>query len=124
MRLFVLCEGETEYLFVKNILYNYLLNLDIYAIPKIIHTKKTTNKVYKGGVSNYSKIRKDLYLLCKEQENSGIVTTMFDYYKLPSDSPGFKDAFGSVYERVYHIESAIEADLGNLRNLIVNIILH
>jgi hypothetical protein len=124
MRLYILCEGETEYLFVKNILYNYLLDSGVYAIPRIIHTKRTANKTYKGGVSNYNKIRKDLYLLCKEQENSGIVTTMFDYYKLPGDSPGFKNAAGSIFERACHIESAIEADLGNLRNLIVNIILH
>ena len=123
MRVYILCEGETEYLFVKDMLYNYLLDLGIYAIPRIIHTKKTADKVYKGGVSNYSKIRKDLYLLCKEQERNGIITTMLDYYKLPSDTPG-KNTTGTIFEIAQQIENAIKADLGDARNLFVNLILH
>ena len=125
MRLYVLCEGETENRFVKNILYDYLVAHGIYAIPRTVHTKKlTTGKAHKGGVSSYAKIRKDLYLLCKEQENSGMVTTMFDFYKLPSDTPGFKDAKGNIYERAEHIENAIQADLGDPRNVYVNLIVH
>ena len=102
MRLYVLCEGQTEDRFVKEILAPHLLSLNIYATPIICETKRTSGKKYKGGGSKYSKIRN---------------------YKLPSDTPG-KDAKGDIYNVATQIEAAISANLGGQRNLLVNLIVH
>jgi hypothetical protein len=122
MRLFILCEGQTEDRFVKEILYPYLLNSNIFAIPIICETKRTVGKKYKGGVSKYSKIRDELEILCKG-DRSAFVTTMFDYYKLPKDTPG-KGTTGDIHEIANEIEAAIKANLGAPRNLFVNLSLH
>ena len=55
MRLYVLCEGQTEDRFVKEILRPYLQNLNIFATPIICETKRMASKKYKGGVSKYGK---------------------------------------------------------------------
>lgn len=122
MRLYILCEGQTEDRFVKEVLYPHLLHSDIYAMPIICATKKNVDGKYKGGVSKYSKIRKELEILCKSDPTS-FVTTMFDYYKLPKDTPG-KNASGDIYKIAQEIESSINADLGMPKNLLVNLVLH
>ena len=122
MRLYILCEGQTEDRFVKEILCPYLQKSDIFATPIICETKRTDSKKYKGGVSKYSKIRSELEILCKG-DPTAFVTTMFDYYKLPSDTPG-RGTIGNVYQVVQEIEDAINANLGAPGNLLVNLILH
>ena len=122
MRLYVLCEGQTEDRFVKEILRPYLQNSDIFVTPIICETKRTVGKKYKGGVSKYRKIRDELEILCKGDPTS-FVTTMFDYYKLPLDTPG-KSTTGDIYKIVHGIETAIMTNLGGMRNLRINITLH
>ena len=122
MRLYILCEGQTEDRFVKEVLYPYLLNSNIFAQSIICETKRTVGKKYKGGVSKYSKIRSELEILCKG-DPTAFVTTMFDYYKLPSDTPG-KGTTGDAHKAAQEIETAIKSNLGGLRNLLVNLILH
>ena len=111
MRLYVLCEGSTEERFVKEILAPYLLNDNIFA--------KAINL---GGVSRYAKIRKDLETLSKG-DPTAFVTSMLDYYKLPSDTPG-KGTTGDIYKIASEIESAVNTNLGGQRNLFVNLIIH
>ena len=122
MRLYILCEGQTEDRFVKEILAPYLLPLNIYAESKILVTKRTAGKIFKGGVSKYSKIRTELEILCKG-DPTAFVTSMLDYYKLPSDTPG-KDAKGDICKIASEIEAAVNANLGGQRNLLVNLIIH
>jgi len=122
MRLYILCEGQTEDRFVKEVLRPHLLNLNIFVTPIICETKRTNNRKYKGGISKYSKIRAELEILCKG-DPSAYVTTMLDFYKLPNDTPG-KGTVGDIYDIAQGIEAAIKSDLGELRNLLVNLTLH
>ena len=122
MRLYILCEGQTEDRFIKEILNPYLRRSNIFTTPIICKTKRVAGKKYKGGVSKYSKIKSELEILCKG-DPTAFVTTMFDYYGLPNDTPG-KDATGDIYKIADEIESAIKDNLGGLRNLVVNLILH
>ena len=123
MRLYILCEGQTEDRFVKEVLAPHLLPLNIYATPIICETKRTAGKKYKGGVSKYNKIRAELEILCKG-DPTAFVTTMLDYYKLPNETPGKDDAKGDIYKIATEIEAAVNANLGGQRNLIVNLIVH
>ena len=74
-RLYILCEGQTEEEFVYSILNPYLQSVGIYAQPIICTTKRTPAKKYKGGVSSFSKVKKELQRLCGEHPNE-MVTTM------------------------------------------------
>jgi len=54
MRLYILCGGQTEDRFVKELLAPYLLPQNIFATPIICETKRSASKKNKGGVSKYS----------------------------------------------------------------------
>lgn len=119
---YIYCEGQTEESFINEVLYPYLLNIDIVVYPIICATKRTPNKKYKGGVSNYVKIKKELILLCKQHHNA-YITTMFDYYALPDDTPEINCIEPNVYNRVKYIEHAIDLDI-NQQNCNFHLMLH
>ncbi|MCL2051170.1 MAG: DUF4276 family protein [Lachnospiraceae bacterium] len=110
-RLIVYCEGLTEQSFVKTVLAPYFLTMDISVVPKGA-----------GGVSKYSKIKKELIRICKG-DRMALITTMIDYYGLPRDTPGYTTASGTIYEKAQHIEKTVEKDLG-LNNLLFNLSVH
>jgi len=58
---------------------------------------------YKEGVSNYNKIKKELYRLCGEHHNEKI-TTMFDLYAFQSDTSGIDNNISDIYEKAEHIK--------------------
>ena len=64
--LYIYCEGQTEKSFINQILYPYLFNIGICAIPIICTTKRTKAEKFRGGVNNYQKIRNELLILCKQ----------------------------------------------------------
>ena len=120
--LYIYCEGQTEESFINKVLYPYLFNIGICVIPIICTTKRTKTEKFKGGITNYQKIRNELLILCKQHKNE-MLTTMFDYYGLPENTPGIEDISGNLYTRVSRIEKAIEADI-NMPNLFFNLIVH
>ena len=124
-RIYILCEGQTEEDFVNIILNPFLQNAGVIAIPIICTTKKTPSKKYKGGVSSYGKIKKELMRLCGEHPNE-LVTTMFDLYALPkNDTPGLSSGIKDVYEKAEHIEKAISDNIGDkFDNMIFSLVLH
>ncbi len=106
----VLVEGQTEEQFVKNILNPYLNDLSVHLSPTIINTKIIKgNSNFKGGISSYDQVRRDVLKLVKS--NSLIVTTFIDYYGLPNNFPGIVQT-GSVMGRVSAIEEAFFNDIG------------
>lgn len=107
---YIYCEGQTEESFVKEILYPFFFNLGIVVIPIICATKWTADRKYKGGVSDYAKIRKELTMICRNHHNE-YVTTMFDYYAMPDNTPGINCAEPDIYERIKRIEHMIDADI-------------
>lgn len=111
-RVIVYCEGPTEETFVNQILSPFFVQKDIFMTATSF-----------DGVSKYSIIKKKLSDLCKS-DKSAVITTMLDYYGLPSDTPGKNPQYGiDIYERVEHVEECIKQDIG-LDNLLPNIIMH
>ena len=108
---YIYCEGPTEESFINEILYSYLFNMGVMVYPIVCTTKRTQSKKYKGGVSDYNKIRRELTALCKSHKNQ-YVTTMFDYYGMPENTPeiGLQDK--DIYVRIAKIEDAINRDIG------------
>lgn len=110
-RVYIYCEGQTEESFVDKVLYPYFLDIGIIVVPIVCQTKRTAVKKYRGGVRDYAKIRKELTMLCR-QHRSEYVTTMFDYFAMPENTPGIASDIRDLYERMEAIESAIDADIG------------
>lgn len=113
-RVIVYCEGPTEETFVKRLLAQApcFYEREIFLSPSPCY-----------GVSKYSIINHDLTRLCKHDPNATI-TTMLDYYGLPSSTPGMGSICGGdIYTRIKYIEDSIAADIG-MRNFIPNLMLH
>ena len=120
--IYILCEGQTEEAFINEVLGPYFANLMIFIKPIICTTKRTTSKKYKGGVSDYNKVKNELTILCKQHKNE-MITTMFDYYAMPCNTPNINCNEVDVYKRMELIEEAINNDIGQ-PNCFFNFMLH
>ncbi|MDE6855557.1 MAG: DUF4276 family protein [Muribaculaceae bacterium] len=113
--LHILCEGQTEEKFVKDVLSPYLQQFSIYPKPILLLTSKKKNA--KGGMLNYAQAKRDLIILRRQyQDNDSerhLFTTMFDFYALPDDFPCFKESsnYSDIRERISVIETAFAKDI-------------
>jgi hypothetical protein len=112
----VLVEGQTEETFVRDILRPHLELHGLYVIAKIVTTKRTkVGPDFKGGVTNYQKVKNDLLRLLGDT-SAIAVSTMIDYYGLPHDFPGKNSlTSGTCFDRVSYLEKAFERDIDNQR---------
>lgn len=115
--LHILCEGQTEELFVKNVLKDYLSAYSIICKPQLLLTSKQKN--CRGGILSYYQVSKDLQLMFKQftekETETHWFTTMFDLYKLPDDFPGYGDQYGNVYDKIEHIEQVFAHNISHAR---------
>lgn len=108
---YIYCEGQTEEAFVNGILFPYFYSENIMTIPIICQTSRRAGKKHRGGAVNYEKIRHELTLLSKEHRNEHI-TTMFDYYGMPENTPEIDCSTADPVLRMKEIEAAVNADIG------------
>lgn len=107
----VLCEGQTEQGFVKEVLTPYLKANGVASVKSILIT---TNKKKEtaGGMFSYSQVHNDLELIKKRNIDNEferhIFTTMFDYYQLPSSFPEFDKSqnISDKYQRIEFLEKS------------------
>lgn len=104
----ILVEGQTEENFVKEVLYNYFIEKNILVNYSTIITSPGN----RGGHVTYYKREKELKSFLSQSYD--IVTTMFDYYKLGDDSPGWKTQPNTnCYDKVKHIEQAFKEQINH-----------
>ena len=103
----VVCEGQTEATFVKDMLAPELGARGMFLHPRIIATSPSS----KGGSLTGQRVLRFLRNTLRERNNM-CVTTFFDLYALPADFPGRSEAgkhsdagnkAGAV-ERAFHAE--------------------
>lgn len=116
-RIFIFCEGQTEDVFVREVLRPHFQRIDVLLTPIIIRTGPQG----KGGVSSYGKIRRQIEIKCKEDPTAW-VTTFLDFYGLPTDFPAM-GAAGSSIDRAKAVEKAFQDDIAQ-RNFLANLIIH
>ena len=116
-RIHVFCEGQTEDVFVRELLLPYFARKNILLNPIIIRTSAHG----KGGVISYGKIRWQVDKKCKEDPHAW-VTTLLDYYGLPTDFPAM-DSVGCSTDRAKAVEKAFQDDIAQ-RNFIANLVVH
>lgn len=115
--LHILCEGQTEERFVKEVLAPYLRSFAIFAKPILLLTSRKKNA--RGGMLSYSQARRDLSILKKQFTDNDserhVFTTMFDYYALPDDFPGFEEAAAipDPRKRIDFLERKLYDDFAN-----------
>lgn len=119
MRLHITAEGQTEEAFVNKTLRQYLAQYNVFADVRCVLTSRKRNKQFRGGMTTYSKAKNDIVRwLHEESHNMDVAfTTMFDYYALPDDFPGYRQASHLLdpYKKVATIERALAADINDRR---------
>jgi hypothetical protein len=122
---FVLVEGQTEERFIKDVLAPEFFTLDCFFDPRLLITKRVKHGAsFKGGVTTYGKFRNDVVRLLSEARGR-LVTTVVDYYGLPSDFPGMSTRpTGAPSARVAHVEQQIHEDFGAPANFLPFLALH
>ena len=98
-RIVFLVEGDTEIWFVNHCIIPFL-----YSIPEAIEhewtmsaQKVTTNrkKNAKGGVVSYHLVKNEINRV--RSQGSPWITTLFDFFQLPSSFPCFKGGYESIH---------------------------
>jgi len=107
-RVLLIVEGHTEQQFVKKILQPFLNAKGLYSVDcfKIKHSR--------GGLNKYKHLKTDI-MNCIFQTDI-VISTLIDFYALPSDFPGYeyaKKAITNKVDRVTFIENSIRDDLEN-----------
>jgi hypothetical protein len=107
--LHVLCEGQTEEGFVNSVLRPYLLDNGFSAVKGIlVSTNKKENA--QGGMSSYTHVKEDISIMLRTNTDSTfehhVFTTMFDFYALPNNFPGYDEAkkIENPYDCIKHLE--------------------
>lgn len=118
--LHILCEGQTEQGFVDEVLRPYLLDRGFSSVKSVL---VTTNKKKnaQGGMSSYNHAKLDLDLMRLSNPDSSyeshIFTTMFDFYALPNDFPGYDETktIDDAYSCVNVLEQSLSNAVGDIR---------
>jgi hypothetical protein len=118
-RIKLLVEGQTEEVFVRELLQPHYARMGLYMTPIIV----STSPGQKGGMTSYAKVRPQIQRLCL-QDTEAWITTMFDLYALPTDFPGKSLAVqGSGQQKAQYLEQQMAADIP-LRNFLPYVQVH
>ncbi|MCL2348890.1 MAG: DUF4276 family protein [Planctomycetaceae bacterium] len=85
-RIHVICEGQTEEMFVNLVLQPHFQPLGIHVIPKLIGIYG-----HRGGNVGYRRVITDIKFLLENDPHS-YVTTFIDYYGIYANFPGVPEA--------------------------------
>jgi len=124
-RVLILAEGQTEERFAKDVLEPEFFAKELFFSVTILVTKRVKDGPnFKGGVTSFGKFRNDALRLLGAAGDA-LVTTMLDYYGLPTDFPGMATRpMGTAAERVEHVETAVRRAFGDPPNFIPFLALH
>jgi hypothetical protein len=86
IRVHVICEGQTEETFVQELLYEQFISKDVHLIPSLLGKPG-----HKGGNVKVERLFIDVRARLL-RDTSSFCTTFFDFYALPEDFPGKKEA--------------------------------
>jgi len=114
VKVLILVEGQTEERFVNDVLSLNFSPNEYTLIPTRVTTKSVlSGSDYKGGYIPYQKFKKQIHNLLNDS-SATVVTTMIDYYKLPSDFPESKILIESdCVKRVKAVEASLSEDINN-----------
>ncbi|MBN2003742.1 MAG: DUF4276 family protein [Anaerolineae bacterium] len=115
-KVLVSVEGQTEETFVTEVLRPYLKPRGLTPQPVVLKTRHLPgHAAEKGGSVPYAKVKRELLGLLRDS-SAVAITTMYDFYALSRDFPGYATLpSGSGAQRVAHLEAALREDLADRR---------
>jgi hypothetical protein len=126
VRVNVVVEGQTEEAFVKDVLAPHFARLNVFLSPIVVPNKRgATARANRGGLARFGTAL-DFIQRTLKSDSAAFCTTLFDYYGLPSDFPGLRDAPppARLNDRVEFLEDALDAATGRTRRLIPHLQVH
>ena len=116
VKVLILVEGQTEEVFVKNLLCPHLRNRGVLPVPVIVATKRLlTGDKQRGGYVPYARLRAEVLRLLHDS-SAACITTMLDYYGLAPDFPGRETPAGrTAVDKVLSVERAWTTDINHQR---------
>ena len=118
VRLHVVVEGQSEETFVNRLLIPYLSRFEVWTDTRSVYTSSQGPYWIRGGMTSYERARRDVTHWLRQDSGPDVrLTTMFDFYGLPSDFPGLREATtrATAQARVDLIEDAFAADIDDRR---------
>ena len=110
IRVHVICEGQTEEMFVNELLQPVFMRKGIWLVPALVGKPG-----HKGGNFKFERLKSDVEnrLL---QEKTAYCTTFFDFYGLPQSFPGKSDVDESadVAEKAFVMKAKMTGELTRL----------
>lgn len=105
-RLVIIVEGDAEESFINNVLSPYFNSIGIYNYIQCYKIKHSN-----GGLSKYSHLKKDIVNTL--YENNVVVSTLVDFYRIPSDFPGYNESlsYDKHSDQVNYLEDKIKEDI-------------
>lgn len=107
IRDYVICEGQTEETFIRDVIAPILANQQIYLTARLIPTSKNN----KGGALTYERVRR--FIINSLKEDNVFITTFFDLYALDNTFPDFSESQkqADVYNKATAFEQAFKDDI-------------
>lgn len=107
-RVVVVCEGETEEEFIRDVVAPAFFSMGFYLEPQMVETSPG----FRGGSLNYDRVRPHLRNTLR-QRSAPIVTTLFDLYKLDKRFPGYEQslAITDLAQRLDLLRRELHADI-------------
>lgn len=126
-RLLILVEGQSEEIFVKQVLAPYLANFGVYVQqPTVIWTKRIPHGGgFRGGVAQWNQVCKNLNPLLGD--SNAWVTTLLDFYGLPDDFPHYQTLINSpisARDKVLKLQQQFATEFKNPHRFIPFFALH
>ncbi|MDP8238242.1 MAG: DUF4276 family protein [Candidatus Hatepunaea meridiana] len=119
IRLNFVVEGKTEQAFIRDVIAPYLSEYSIFATARCVETGRKKSRIYRGGISKYEKVRRDIIRwISQEQSRNVFFTCMFDLYRLPDTFPGYSDAvkYSNPSQQASIIEDCLCKDIAHPRD--------
>lgn len=116
IRLHIIAEGQAELNFARKVLAPHLAARNIIVDARAVMTSRNrhTSHKHSGGLTSYGKAKNDIKAWLTEDKGAeSRFTTMFDFYGLPKDFPGYADiaCLASPHERVKRLETALASNI-------------
>ncbi|HNX02318.1 MAG TPA: DUF4276 family protein [Candidatus Cloacimonas sp.] len=120
MNLHLFVEGQSEEVFVNQVIAPYLLNFNIFTDCRCVQTSFDikTGRKYKGGLGSYIKFKREICVALNQFTSSKErFSTFIDLYGLPSSFPAYNIAKQATtgIQQVKILEEAISKDLNDNR---------
>jgi len=108
IRVHVICEGQTEETFIRDVISPILARQNVFLTARLIGTSKNQ----KGGALTYERVRRFVINSLKEDINA-VITTFFDLYALHNHFPDFQESqkITDIYQKVEQLEEAFKCDI-------------